>query len=311
MNKTKFIKWIQTQNHILIDSSMSTGLEERGLKLNNELWTAQALANHPNTISDVHRKYFDAGSSLTTLNTYQASIPGLLKAGFTHDQAVSLIKTAVQAAQDGKTKTTNPNPKWLAAGIGPYGAYLANGAEYTGNYNLSSKAYQKFHQERLDILAQAGVDVLLLETIPNWLELKTLVHATKQYDLPLIASLSLRNDHQLADGTNLDIIQDFLEKQPQVVAYGLNCSHPALVTPTLKNFKHHIPHHKPFIAFPNSGASYNPDIKQWNNDAISITEFDELIATWFTLGLKYIGGCCCMSEQQVHHIAQKFFNYTN
>lgn len=311
MNKTPFINWVQTQNHILIDSSMSTGLEERGIKLNNKLWTAQALVDYPDTVSDVHRKYFNAGSSLTTINTYQASIPGLLKAGFTHNQAVTLIQAAVQAAQKGKIKTNNPNPKWLAAGIGPYGAYLANGAEYTGNYNLTPNEYQNFHQERLDILAQAGVDVLLLETIPNWVELKTLVHTTQQYRLPVIASLSLRNDHQLADGTDLDIIQDFLENQTQIIAYGLNCSHPTLVTPTLKRLKHHVSHHKPFIAFPNSGASYNPDIKEWNNDALNTVEFDKLISTWFSLGLKYVGGCCCMSEQQVHHIAKKFFNYQN
>ncbi len=79
----KFLKWSKSTSKILIDSSMSLGLEERNLDLNNKLWTAQALANNTELIEDVHTAYFNAGSNLTITNTYQASIQGYQEAGYT------------------------------------------------------------------------------------------------------------------------------------------------------------------------------------------------------------------------------------
>lgn len=305
MNKAT--NWINQQDHILIDSSMSTGLEERGLKLNSDLWTAAALESHEDLIVDVHKKYFDAGSSMTTTNTYQASVPGLVKAGYSEDQAIALIKKAVELANRGRNESTNPNPKWLLGGVGPYGAFLANGSEYTGDYSLTDEEYIAFHEGRIKAMVEAGIDVLILETFPNINELKSITECTKQFDIPVIVVASLRDESHLADGSSLTDVASFLESQEHVIAYGLNCTKPQLVTPALKVLKQSHPAHKPFIAFPNSGANYNPEIKEWNHDDLSFEEFDELIAQWFDLDLKFVGGCCCMTEAQEQHIYDKFF----
>ncbi|CAI2635763.1 MULTISPECIES: homocysteine S-methyltransferase [Apilactobacillus] len=304
MNKVN--NWINQQDHILIDSSMSTGLEERGLKLNSNLWTAAALESHEDLIVDVHKKYFDAGSSMTTTNTYQASVPGLVKAGYSENQAIALIKKAVELADRGRNESTNPNPKWLLGGVGPYGAFLANGSEYTGDYSLTDEEYIAFHEGRIKAMVEAGIDVLILETLPNINELKAITEYTKQFDIPVIVAASLRDKSHLADGSSLIEVASFLESQEHVIAYGLNCTKPQLVTPALKVLKQSHPTHKPFIAFPNSGATYNPEIKEWNHDDLSFEEFDELIAQWFNLDLKFVGGCCCMTEEQEQHIHDKF-----
>ena len=302
----KVTNWINQQDHILIDSSMSTGLEERGLKLNSDLWTAAALESHEDLIVDVHKKYFNAGSSMTTTNTYQASVPGLVKAGYSENQAIALIKKAVELADRGRNESTNPNPKWLLGGVGPYGAFLANGSEYTGDYSLTDEEYIAFHEGRIKAMVEAGIDVLILETLPNINELKAITEYTKQFDIPVIVAASLRDKSHLADGSSLIEVASFLESQEHVIAYGLNCTKPQLVTPALKVLKQSHPTHKPFIAFPNSGATYNPEIKEWNHDDLSFEEFDELIAQWFNLDLKFVGGCCCMTEEQEQHIHDKF-----
>lgn len=305
---TELKNWLNQQQHVLIDSSMSTGLEERGLNLNSKLWTAAAIESHPDLIVDVHKKYFDAGSSITTTNTYQASVAGLTSNGYTHDEAIALIQKAVQLADDGRKQSSNPNPKWIAAGIGPYGAFLANGAEYTGDYDLSEEEYIEFHRERIETVIEAGADILLLETLPNLNELKALLNFVKPLTIPVIVALSLEDEHHLADGSDLADATELLEASDNVIAYGLNCTHPNLVTPALKYLIQNHPHHKPFIAFPNSGASYNPEIKEWNHDDLSFEEFDALIQEWFDLDLKYVGGCCCMTEAQEEHIHQHFFD---
>ncbi|CAI2700096.1 Homocysteine S-methyltransferase [Apilactobacillus kunkeei] len=303
----KVTNWINQQDHILIDSSMSTGLEERGLKLNSNLWTAAALESHEDLIVDVHKKYFDAGSSMTTTNTYQASVPGLVKAGYSEDQAITLIKKAVELADQGRNESTNVNPKWLLGGVGPYGAFLANGSEYTGDYSLTDEEYITFHEGRIQAIIEAGIDILILETFPNINELKAITEYTNQFDIPVIVSASLRDESHLADGSSLIEVASFLESQEHVIAYGLNCTKPQLVIPALKVLKQSHPTHKPFIAFPNSGATYNPEIKEWNHDDLSFEEFDKLIAQWFDLDLKFVGGCCCMTEDQEQHIYDKFF----
>lgn len=302
-----FTEWSNQQKRILIDSSMSTGLEERGLKLNGKLWTAKALKDHSDLIKDVHKSYFNAGSSMTTINTYQASVSGLMKnAGYSHIEARKLIKKAFDVAKDAQKLSRN-HPTWLAAGIGPYGAYLANGSEYTGNYHLTENKYIQFHKERIEILVKAGVDVLLLETLPNFQEIKALVKFTKQFNIPSIVACSMKDATHLADGTNFKFVQSFLEKQSNVIAYGLNCTDPRIVTNALKAIIHNEPAHKDLIAFPNSGAHYNPKIKEWDNQGISIEEFNKLVQEWLNIGLKYIGGCCCMSEQQTASINKHFF----
>ncbi|WP_105956461.1 homocysteine S-methyltransferase [Apilactobacillus quenuiae] len=302
-----FAKWAAKQKRILIDSSMSTGLEERGLNLNGKLWTAKALEKNSDLIKDVHKSYFDAGSSLTTINTYQASISGLMKnAGYSHKEARKLIQKAFDVAKDAQ-KISNNHPTWLAAGIGPYGAYLANGAEYTGDYHLSDNEYVKFHKERIEILVNTGVDVLLLETLPNFQEIKALVTFTKQFNVPSIVACSMKDATHLADGTNFKFVQAFLEQQENVIAYGLNCTDPRIVTNTLKEFVHNEPKHKDLIAFPNSGARYNPKVKKWDNRGISTKDFNALVKEWLNIGLKYVGGCCCMSEKQTASINEHFF----
>ncbi|TPR14716.1 homocysteine S-methyltransferase [Apilactobacillus timberlakei] len=302
-----FTEWATKQKKILIDSSMSTGLEERGLNLNGKLWTAKALKDHSDLIKDVHKSYFNAGSSMTTIDTYQASVSGLMKnAGYSHREARKLIQKAFNVAKDAQKLSRN-YPTWLAAGIGPYGAYLANGSEYTGNYNLTENEYIQFHKERIEILVKAGIDVLLLETLPNFQEIKALVKFTNQFNIPSIVACSMKDTTHLADGTNFKFVQSFLEKQANVIAYGLNCTDPRIVTNALKAIINNEPEHKDLIAFPNSGANYNPKIKEWDNQGISIEEFNKLVQEWLNIGLKYIGGCCCMSEQQTASINEHFF----
>lgn len=143
--------------------------------------------------------------------------------------------------------------------------------------------------------------------LPNWQKVHALVSFTKDSIDPVIVALSLQDENHLTDGTDLTIVQDYLESQDHVIAYDINCTHPNLVTPTLVNFNQHIHDHKPLIAFPNSSNSYNTEIKEWNDDALTFAQFDALIKEWFNLGLQYVGGCCCMSEEQEKHIYDKFF----
>ena len=60
----------------------------------------------------------------------------------------------------------------VAGSVGPYGAYLADGSEYRGDYHCSVEAFQAFHRPRVETLLDAGADLLACETLPNFPRLR-------------------------------------------------------------------------------------------------------------------------------------------
>ena len=68
-----------------------------------------------------------------------------------------------------------PHPSWVAASVGPYGAALADGSEYRGDYGVPDRTLRDFHARRLEVLAAAEPDVLAVETIPDVREAEVLV----------------------------------------------------------------------------------------------------------------------------------------
>jgi len=162
------VREIIDQNGVMvIDGSMSTALEHLGANLNSKLWTARALAESPDLVKQVHLDYFKAGADCGITCSYQATIPGLMANGSTREEAEALIARSVEIFieardqwwQEEGEKAGRAWPLCLA-GIGPYGAYLADGSEYRGHYGVSDEVLDEFHRRRMEILHQAGADIL-------------------------------------------------------------------------------------------------------------------------------------------------------
>ena len=165
---------LQKEQIMIIDGSMSTALERLGADLNNELWTAMTLVRQPELVRQVHIGYFRAGADCGITCSYQATIPGLMKHGCSLGEAEEIIARSVHILMDAREEwwTTEGEAAGRAyplclAGVGPYGAYLANGAEYTGRCGMSDQALRDFHRRRMELLWHAGADMLLIETQPS------------------------------------------------------------------------------------------------------------------------------------------------
>ncbi len=295
------------QGPLVLDGAMSTPLEHYGLDTNNQLWTAMALVKDPQKVYQVHLDYFNAGADLVITDTYQANLPAFLTAGFTETQARQFMRHAVelanQARDDYEAKTGKHN--YVAGTIGPYGAYLADGSEYTGNYELSVEEYQAFHRPRLEEILAAGVDVLAVETQPKLTETQAVLELVHQLapDLPVYVAFSLHDDHHLADGTALATAVQAIATDPQVVAVGFNCVALDVVEPAIKLI--HATTDLPIIVYPNSGATYDPTTKTWSNPASGPT-FKELIPTWYQAGATIIGGCCTTMPHDIENVRAYF-----
>lgn len=302
---------ISFNKNIIIDGALASELQRRGCDLNDSLWSAKVLIEQPDLIRQVHYDYFKAGADCATTASYQASPLGFAKKGISLDESIKLIKKSVELAQQAKeqylTQIGKNKPLFIAGSVGPYGAYLADGSEYTGNYQLSEEEFIEFHQIRIQALIDAKADILACETLPNFAEIKALVKVLKQYpSMTAWFSFTLKDANHLSDGTPLKEVIDYLNNVDQVVSVGINCIALEEVTAALTVLQNLT--RKPLIVYPNSGEQYDPTTKQWHKNHQHNCTFKNQLPTWLKLGAKLIGGCCQTTPKDIAEIADYLKN---
>ncbi|WP_283581255.1 homocysteine S-methyltransferase [Limosilactobacillus reuteri] len=285
---------------LLIDGAMSTALEQLGADTNNSLWTASVLANQPALVKKVHQEYFKAGARLAITDTYQANVPAFIKNGYSKQEAHSLIQRAVALAKEARDEYQQETGiyNYVAGALGPYGAYLANGSEYTGDYRLSTTEYQQFHRPRLTDILTVGVDVIAIETQPRLDEVLAELDLVKELapDTLCYVSFSLKDPTHLPDGTPLAVAARTVAKYPKIFAVGVNCIPLEEVTAAIETI--HQATDKPVIAYPNSSATYDPTTKTWSypHGRRGLVDY---LPQWLAAGLTIVGGCCTTTPQDI------------
>jgi homocysteine S-methyltransferase len=298
----------------VLDGALATEMERRGCDLDCKLWSAKVLKDKPELIYQVHRDYFEAGANFATTASYQASAQGLKDEGFTHDEAIALIRTSVQLALRAKADVLRNHPTrelYIAGSIGPYGAYLADGSEYTGNYHVPLEDMKAFHRPRMAALLQAGADLLAIETIPSYTETEALISLLDEFPAALAwFSFTLKDSAHISDGTPLSKVCELLIKSSQVVAVGVNCVPMQLVAPALSILSSVTKGSLPLLAYPNSGEEYDTVSETWKGPATKGPALAELAQQWRSNGAKLIGGCCRTSLDDIRTIKEALHTQT-
>lgn len=231
---------------MILDGALATELEAYGCNLDDPLWSARVLLDNPELIYQVHKAYYLAGADCAITASYQASIAGFAKRGIQESAALELIKKTVTIAKKARDdfwdehKHPIPNrPKPLvAASIGPYGAYLADGSEYVGNYGVSDEVLADFHRKRMAALIEAEADLLAFETIPSLQEATVLVKILSEFpDTYAWLSFSLKSDTEISDGTPIRDCGRLFDENDQIAAIGINCAPAPIVTEAIKHLK--------------------------------------------------------------------------
>jgi homocysteine S-methyltransferase len=284
---------------VILDGGMSNALEERGHDLADELWTARLLRDDPAEIVAVHRAYFEAGADVATTASYQASIPGLVRAGLSEEAAAGMIRSSVQRAREAADEVAASTGRELlvAASVGPYGAALADGSEYRGRYGVSATALRDFHAPRLELLASAAPDLLAVETIPDIDEAEVLVPLLDEVGVPAWFSYSV-SDGETRAGQPLQEAYEVLAASTAVRATGVNCSAPADVLTAIETAVSVTG--KPGVAYPNRGEEWDAESNSWAGQG----SFDlELATTWVGAGARLVGGCCRVGPADIARLA--------
>ncbi|KAK3557414.1 hypothetical protein QTP70_026654 [Hemibagrus guttatus] len=255
----------------ILDGGLSTELEERGFQIQGDpLWSARILYTNPNAIKDVHYRFLQCGSDVITTATYQASIEGFIKhLGLKPEEAEDLIMSGVRLAREsaadfmasGLTADKQRGVPLVAGSVGPYGAFLLDGSEYTGVYasSMSVEELKNWHRPQIRSLVAAGVDLLALETIPSLKEAEALVELLREFPAAKAwLSFSCKDAQNISDGNRFARAVQVACNSSQLVAVGVNCSPPALVTPLLESAKSHKAANVNWVVYPNSGEDWDP-----------------------------------------------------
>ena len=285
----------------MLDGGLATQLEAMGHDLSDDLWSARLLQDDPDAIVAAHLAYFDAGAEVATTASYQATRDGFARVGLSSTQSDELVARSValarRAAEEHLAAADEPRPLWVAGSVGPYGAMLAGGEEYTGAYDLDETALRDFHRPRLVALRDAGADVIALETVPQLTEVRALVAEVEDLGLPAWLAVSVTGD-RLRSGESADDAFRAAADAPHVIAVGVNCSTPrdatALVARAVELSG------KPAVVYPNSGEQWDGAARRWIGEP-GLDDVD--VARWVRDGARLVGGCCRTGPQDIAAVA--------
>jgi homocysteine S-methyltransferase len=304
---------------LISDGGLATELEARGHDLSDALWSARLLADAPQEITAVHVAFFRAGAMFATTASYQASFEGFAARGIGRADAARLLRRSVELAKAARTLVGDAGApparggsRWVAASIGPYGAALADGSEYRGRYGLTVAQLADWHRPRLEILADAGADLLALETVPDVDEAEALVSLVRGLGVPAWLSYTIDGAHTRAGQPLADAFAVAAGVR-EIVAVGVNCCAPADVAPAICVARDVFGAHalsdgrikriktgKPVIVYPNSGERWDACRRTW----VGHPQFAPALAGgWIGEGARIIGGCCRVRPADIAELA--------
>jgi homocysteine S-methyltransferase len=281
---------------VVLDGGLATQLEAQGHKLDSALWSARLLHEDPDAIVQAHLAYFAAGAQVATTASYQASMDGFVHAGMTPAEAQKLIKRSVRLAEQARANFQDDHDRWIAGSVGPYGAPLADGSEYRGDYDLSVQELRKWHRPRIELLAEVGVDVLALETIPCLVEVEALLAEIDGSGQPCWLSVTCAGDRTRA-GEPAEEAFALARGVEEIIAVGVNCIDPAGASALARIASQAAG--KPVVIYPNSGERWDAVTRAWMGPA---TFQAEDVRDWVTDGARLVGGCCRVGPTQIEAI---------
>jgi len=307
--RTTIEETLQKTKIMVIDGAMSTGLEQLGCQLKDSLWTARALAEQPELVKQVHLNYFRAGADCGITCSYQATILGLMSKGYSEKEAEELITRSVELFLEAREEWWEAEGKAAGrayplclAGIGPYGAYLADGSEYRGNYGVPDEVLREFHERRMELLWNVGADVLLIETQPSLREVLIETEIAEKLGADYWVSFSCLDGRHICEGKLIqDCARRLSQGHPHLKMIGVNCTAPQHMESLIRELRGACS--LPVAVYPNSGEVYDPETKTWHG-VKGTASFGEYARRYMEAGASAVGGCCTTVDSHVRDVAK-------
>ncbi|CAN4092915.1 unnamed protein product [Withania somnifera] len=314
----------QCGGYAVVDGGLATELERHGANLNDPLWSAKCLVTSPQLIRRVHLDYLEAGANIIISASYQATLQGFEAKGISRNEAEALLKRSVEIACEARNIYNDRTAKgsWddfdngtdlkrkpvlVAASVGSYGAYLADGSEYSGIYDdaITVKTLKDFHRRRVQVLANSGADLIAFETTPNKIEAQAYAELLEEeaVSIPAWLSFSSKDGTNVVGGDSIVECASMADSCKQVVAIGINCTPPRYIQGLIQSIRKVTS--KPILVYPNSGETYDGEKKEWvASTGIAEEDFVSYVDRWCEAGASLVGGCCRTTPNTIRAISK-------
>eukprot|EP00043_Microstomoeca_roanoka_P016347 m.166423 g.166423 ORF g.166423 m.166423 type:complete len:364 (-) comp16437_c0_seq4:1620-2711(-) len=307
-------------------------------------------------IKQAHQAFLAGGANIITTVSYQATTQGLMehlqlseqeaetaiinsvKLGreaiaekpLRDDAIINVSHRATQEQSHQKStsmEASSPVETWLlqqiaskrtlvAASIGPYGAFLADGSEYRGGYAV--EPLDDFHASKARLLARAAPDLLAFETIPQLSEAMIIAQmmARELPDFPYWLSFQCQDEHRTAAGD--DIVESTTKlvsmwdesRAGHLIGVGVNCMSPAIAAALVANLSRAVGARPlAILCYPNKGEEWDAKTKQWGQapkgDAADVTS-NTWLQQLLQAGCTIVGGCCRVWPEDIASIVKNY-----
>lgn len=298
--------WPRMTAPLLIDGGLSTVLEAAGHDLDHPLWTARLIDEQPDALVAAHLAYLRAGARCLTTASYQLSFEGYQRVGRNARDAERALRRSVALAHEAiavhRQESGDRDPIRVAASVGPYGALLADGSEYRGDYAAADNDIREFHRRRMAVLEDTRVDCLAIETMPSIREAAIVAKLLEGCTKPAWLAFSCRDGEHINDGTPIAACADLLRHCPGIFAVGINCTAPRHATALIRALRPRAGN-KHIIVYPNAGDGYDAAGKCWQTPAEPV-DFAAQARGWIRAGSSIVGGCCRIGPDQIAEVAR-------
>lgn len=296
---------LATDQLTVLDGGLATSLEERGHDLSGALWSARMLRDNPAELIAINISHAEAGANIISTASYQVSRQGFLANGLTAADADAALLTSVELSRSAAAalKRNSGRDVLVAASLGPYGAILADGSEYRGDYTVSRQQLLEFHAERLEVLNSASPDLLAFETVPSATEIDVINELLSREfaAVPAWISCSAQASSHISDGTPTTEAFSVVTAE-SVIAIGFNCIKPELGEPLLKSISEIRPE-LARILYTNAGRTWDATNRVWLDAGADYIDHLTLNA-WRDAGASIVGGCCGLGAAHVRAVAE-------
>lgn len=286
---------------VLLDGGLSTALEALGVDTSGDLWTAEAAWKRPELLVAAHRAFVEAGADVVTTASYQCDVDLLVRAGADLRVAREVLASTTDLAR----RATDGTGVEVAASLGPFGASLADGSEYTGRYPVPWETVVSFHRRRLEVLIDTGPDLFAVETIPRRDEAALLADLLVEFGAPRAwFSFGCATGEHTYGGDDLCATVSEVVDYPNLVAVGVNCVAPPVVSDALDTLRTQDEplHDVPFVVYPNHGRMWDGDARVWTGDSHVVDGV--LVESWLERGARFVGGCCGTGPSDIARLAE-------
>ena len=278
------------QSHTVVtDGGLGSLLAAKGLPAGTrpESWNL----THPEIVKEIHKAYYEAGSNLVYTNTF--GVNGL---HYTPEEQKQLVNAAVRLVREAAAEAASPYEKFAALDIGPLGRLLRPFGD------LEFEEAVGYFASLVRLGRDAGVDVIVLETLSDAYETKAaLLAARENTDLPILVSNAYGENGRLLTGTPPEAVV-LLADSMGADAVGVNCSFgPEQLLPVARKYLQNT--RLPFSFKPNGGLPRVENGKTVYD--LTPDDFASLLMDAARQGTGLLGGCCGTAPEHIRALRRR------